>query len=225
MKRISSNKKKRVSLEERVIALLVFTICAGLLVFGIPALTVAADNAAVHKTSEKAGGNGKYGYCFRDNTSPGKPVWDPNVLAYIDKNVVGEANFFLATYMMPDSIPPFHGPHQHPNGEFLAYFGTDPKNPTDLGGQITIYMGEEMEKHTFTKSTLVFIPAGVVHCPIVYDRIDRPILFVYTMPVGELQEMSRKDLLPKVPAELRDKLIFPHDPDFKPPKGMSQPTK
>ena len=157
----------------------------------------------------------KYEYCFRDQKSPGGMRPNPHRMAFIDKNIIPDANFFLATYMMPDEIPGFHGPHEHPNGEILAYFGTDPNNPTDLGGQITFYMGEEMEKYTFDTTKVVYIPPNTVHCPIVYDRIDKPILFVYTMPVGELKETSRKDLLDRVPAELRDKLIFPHDPDHK----------
>ena len=35
----------------------------------------------------------------------------------------------------------------------------------DLGAEVVLYMGPEMEKHVITKTSAVFIPANFIHCP------------------------------------------------------------
>jgi hypothetical protein len=62
--------------------------------------------------------------------------------------------------------------HTHDFDEFLGFYGSDPQNPRDLGGEIEFWM--EDEKYILTQSFLVFIPAGVKHCPLEIIRIDRP---------------------------------------------------
>ena len=64
-------------------------------------------------------------------------------------------------------------PHVHDVPELLCFYGTDPQNPNDLGGEIEIWIEEE--QHLLTKSTLVFIPAGVFHLPLYVNKVDRPI--------------------------------------------------
>ena len=56
--------------------------------------------------------------------------------------------------------------------------GTNPDDPTDLGAEVELQMGAEREKHIMTKSTVVFIPANVIHCPYIIRRTDRPWIFV-----------------------------------------------
>jgi hypothetical protein len=72
-------------------------------------------------------------------------------------------------------------------------------------------MGEEMEPHTFDKSTLVYIPAKFPHCPLVHKEVSRPYIFLYTFPAPELQETTRKDLMALVPEEDRKNVFFPYD--------------
>jgi len=43
----------------------------------------------------------------------------------------------------------------------------------ELGGEIEFLMGGE--KHTITKTCLIFVPKGVNHCPVLIKRIDTPI--------------------------------------------------
>ena len=65
-------------------------------------------------------------------------------------------------------------PHVHDVPELLCFYGSDPYNPNDLGGEIEFWI--EGEKHILTKSSLIFIPAGVSHLPLYVNRADRPIL-------------------------------------------------
>jgi hypothetical protein len=78
---------------------------------------------------------------------------------------------------------PVLAPHSHPFPEILSYFGTDVNNPSDLGGEIEFWL--EDEQYIFDKSFVVYIPAGVKHCPLRSRRMDRP-MFHFTMGPGEM---------------------------------------
>jgi hypothetical protein len=47
------------------------------------------------------------------------------------------------------------------------------------------YFGEEMEKHVFTRPTIVSLPPGLPHCPLEVVRVDSPIIQIEIMLVGE----------------------------------------
>jgi hypothetical protein len=64
-------------------------------------------------------------------------------------------------------------PHSHDFDEIIGFAGSNRNHPRDLGGEIDFWMDDE--KHTITKSCLIFIPRGVKHCPVVLKRIDTPI--------------------------------------------------
>ena len=47
--------------------------------------------------------------------------------------------------------------------EAVTFFGSNPEDPTDLGGEIEFWLEEE--KHTITRSCVIFVPPGIRHCP------------------------------------------------------------
>lgn len=98
-----------------------------------------------------------------------------------------------------------HGPHQHKYPELLIHLGTDPDNPFDLGAEIEMHMGEEMEKHTFSRSTIICIPAGMVHSPWRIMKVTRPFLMLEINQSTVRSEKSRKDLVTK---EDLDHMLF-----------------
>jgi hypothetical protein len=69
-------------------------------------------------------------------------------------------------------------PHSHDEDEIWLFLGTNPNDNKDLGGEIEFWMGEgdEAEKYIITKPSAVLVPAGVVHCPVVFNKIKRPII-------------------------------------------------
>jgi hypothetical protein len=82
---------------------------------------------------------------------------------------------------------PFKGDnpcHIHNFHEILAWYGSNPDNPDELGGEVILYMGPEMEKHVFTRPTLVYLPPGIPHCPLEITRVDRPIIQIEIMLAG-----------------------------------------
>jgi hypothetical protein len=75
--------------------------------------------------------------------------------------------------------------HTHDFQEFLAWYGGNPRDPEDFGAEVVIYLGKEMEKHVFTRPTMVNLPPGLPHCPLEVTRVDSPILQLEIMLTGE----------------------------------------
>jgi hypothetical protein len=67
-------------------------------------------------------------------------------------------------------------PHVHDFDEYLLFMSFDPDDTENLGGEVELWMEEE--KHIFTKTTLVFIPRGLYHCPLYIRKVDRPFGFI-----------------------------------------------
>jgi len=67
-------------------------------------------------------------------------------------------------------------PHNHDFDEYLLFMSLDPDNMADLGGEVEFWVEEE--KHIITKTTALFIPKGVYHCPFYIRRVDRPFGFI-----------------------------------------------
>lgn len=63
--------------------------------------------------------------------------------------------------------------HTHDADEIVCYYGTDPEHPEDLCGEIEMVVGDEL--HVLTKSSMIFLPAGVPHSTPLINRVDRPI--------------------------------------------------
>jgi hypothetical protein len=88
-----------------------------------------------------------------------------------------------------------HGPHEHKYPELLIHLGTDPDHPFDLGAEIEMCLGEEMEKYTFNRSTIVCIPAHFVHAPWRILKVTRPFLMIEINQSTVRTEKARKDLV------------------------------
>ena len=78
--------------------------------------------------------------------------------------------------------------HSHDFDEVLGFIGSKGRqNPNDLGGEIEVWVGGE--KHLINKSSLIWVPKGLKHCPIQFNRIDSPVLF---FTVGNAGKYSSK---------------------------------
>jgi hypothetical protein len=91
---------------------------------------------------------------------------------YLDGEVVKGA-FYVATswFWKPTDKGP--NPHAHEFDEVLGFFGTNPDDIYDLCGEVEFWLGDE--QYILNKSCMIFIPRGLVHCPLIMRRVDRPI--------------------------------------------------
>jgi hypothetical protein len=94
-------------------------------------------------------------------------------LIYLDNDIIKGAFYVECVWFWKGSDKPGVEAHTHPFDEVVAFFGTDPENPKDLCGEIEIWL--EDEQYLLTKSSLIFIPKGMKHCPMIVRRVDRPI--------------------------------------------------
>jgi len=101
-----------------------------------------------------------------------------------------EGAFYLETCMVlrAGSVEELEVPHTHDFDEYLLFIGTNPEDQFDLGAEVEMWVGDE--KRVLTKTTAVFVPAGVSHCPLVVHSIERPFIFITT---GNQSEYERSE--------------------------------
>jgi hypothetical protein len=129
---------------------------------------------------------------------PDEAPWAPPVSAagkgkggrlfFLDGNTAPGAFYTECVWVLPrpEGAGPARGrsvgteSHSHDYDEVIAFIGTDLNDPYDLGAEVELWL--EDEKHIITRSSLVFIPAGMKHCPLTFLRVDRPVFHFTTGP-------------------------------------------
>lgn len=127
--------------------------------------------------------SGKYAANFVQ-VSPG-PTMDPAFKAIYDKFakriiwmdgdvVPGAFQMNTAWYSAVPERDPIFPEHCHDDSdELIGFFSSDPNNPYDLGAEIEYSI--DGEAHLLTRSTMIFVPAGVPHNPMRILKVDRPV--------------------------------------------------
>ncbi len=95
-------------------------------------------------------------------------------ILWID-NEVCPGSFQMNTawyYDVPEKDPVFEE-HAHDSDELIGFFGSDPEDPYELHGELVATINGE--EHLITKSSLIFIPAGLPHMQLSIRRVNRPI--------------------------------------------------
>ncbi|OGO06530.1 MAG: hypothetical protein A2Y92_05810 [Chloroflexi bacterium RBG_13_57_8] len=66
--------------------------------------------------------------------------------------------------------------HTHDFDEMVGIIGypADREHPGEVGNDVSIVLGDE--KHAVNQSSLIFVPKGLVHCPIEFKNITKPVL-------------------------------------------------
>jgi hypothetical protein len=101
---------------------------------------------------------------------------------------------------------PFKGDnpcHTHNFQEFMAWYSGNPDDPDDFQAEIVFCLGKEMEKHIFTRPTIISLPPGLPHHPFEITRVDSPIIQIEIM-------IGNKDVVPE-PCFEKDKGYSPAD--------------
>ncbi len=101
-----------------------------------------------------------------------------------------------------------HPPHVHKEAEILFHIGTNPNDPTELGAEVVLYMGPELERHVITRSTVVYIPPGFVHCPWLPARTWKPWIHVEIHQSPMPSEKRMWQILPEEIVAQMDKESF-----------------
>ena len=128
--------------------------------------------------------DGKYGnYIIQDLQEPanlGSPEFQAMYknfakrILWVDSNVVeGAFQMNTAWYFDVPAKDPVFEEHSHEYDELIGFYGSNPEDPYDLGGEIIL--GIDGEIHKITRTSMIFIPAGMIHMPLSIKWVDRPI--------------------------------------------------
>ena len=120
---------------------------------------------------------------FSDEFNAEYAKWATRVLWMDNKVVEGAFQMNISWYLRPQTGQQPLQAHTHEPDEIIGFFGNNSEDPYDLGGEIEFWL--EDEKHIITRSSLIFVPGGMKHCPLILRRVDRPIFHFSTVTSGQ----------------------------------------
>jgi hypothetical protein len=83
-------------------------------------------------------------------------------------------NYTLGLYNRPGEWYPGKGAMVHPYDSCLIFFGHNTDDLSYLGADITIAIGKEHEQYNINVPSVVALPKGTPHFPIVCNKVERP---------------------------------------------------
>jgi hypothetical protein len=105
----------------------------------------------------------------------------PNVMSpqayFRGASQIPGANMNMGWQVLTDPMHLEREPHTHDVDEYLIFLGWKLPDVFEFDADIDFYLGEEQEHYTIDKATIIYIPKGMVHCPLNFRRIGIPILF------------------------------------------------
>jgi hypothetical protein len=71
-------------------------------------------------------------------------------------------------------------PHTHDFDQFLAFQNADATRVNEFDAEVWLYLGPEgeQEKIVIRETCFVYVPAGMVHTPLEFVKIKKPIVFM-----------------------------------------------
>lgn len=131
----------------------------------------------------------KYGHLFvtdprdasadfadENNEDTSLPNIGPGLALMGTKEFPGSKAFVTTAFIRPSSERMLWVPvHQHDYDEIICWKGLDPDNPKDLGAEL--FMTIDGEEHIVNTTGSVYIPAGVDHCPLGWNYVERTFMF------------------------------------------------
>jgi hypothetical protein len=165
----------------------------------------------------------KYGqYIIREPISKGSP-W-PQV------HICGEKHLWGEEYCPGSKFPGFpnevtlftitkacvvSAKHAHDYDELLYFLGGNPLNFFEFGAQAELLLGDEDERHLIDTTAIIYVPRGLMHCPIYFKTVEKPVMFMhicsssgYSRSKGDLttgHPVKREKYTPEEIAALKSK--------------------
>jgi len=112
-------------------------------------------------------------YIIREPLAEG--LFTPRLL-FDSKNYFPEIDFGIRYTYIKQPVE-LERPHAHDFDQFLCFMGS-PEDMRVFDGEVELYLGEESTRNIINSTSVVYIPSGMVHCPIIWTRVDKPMMFV-----------------------------------------------
>ena len=111
---------------------------------------------------------------------------------FFSKKYFGDVNLSVIWSCVAGPLLMEEKPHKHDFDQFLCFYGGNPMDIRDFGAEVELSLGEEGEKHIINTTTIVHISKGLIHCPLYFKRVDRPIIFMNVALIPEYTKELRK---------------------------------
>lgn len=89
----------------------------------------------------------------------------------------GEQKFRMGWFCVNMPMVMVPEAHAHDFDQIVCFIGGDSTNMKDFGAEVEFSLGEEGEKYIINTTSIVYIPKGLVHGPLIFKKVDKPILF------------------------------------------------
>jgi hypothetical protein len=86
------------------------------------------------------------------------------------------ANFSLGWSYITQPLLMVAEAHTHEFDQVVFIMGGNPQNVADFDGEVEMTLGKE--KHIITYPACVFIPKGLLHCPLNFKRVTKPMMWI-----------------------------------------------
>jgi len=97
-------------------------------------------------------------------------------------------------------------PHVHDYDQVMFWLGQDMNDLSELGAEVEMCLGEEMETHMITTSTTVAVPRGMPHFPATINRLDKRMIYMEVSVAKEYKETPvATDRKPSAPVGMKSK--------------------
>ncbi len=95
----------------------------------------------------------------------------------------GDKRFSMSWWPISEPFVMVTENHKHDFDQFIIFVGGDLTDMTKLGGEVEFTLSEDgkhLETFLITEATMIYVPAGLYHCPLNFKKINdptKPILF------------------------------------------------
>ena len=76
-------------------------------------------------------------------------------------------------------------PHSHDYDAFMCFIGGNVMDYSEFDAEVELCLGDELEKQIIKETSVVYVPAGLSHCPLIYRNVKKPIIFLHIFPESE----------------------------------------
>lgn len=109
-------------------------------------------------------------------------------ILYLDDKVVPGAIQMSCVWYLKPMTESLIKAHQHEVPEIIGFFSSDHTKPYELGAEVEFWM--ENERFVLNKTCMIFVPAGMMHCPMIFRRVDRPVFHFSTLLQGTYSQQK-----------------------------------
>jgi hypothetical protein len=109
-------------------------------------------------------------------------------MTYMSRTQINVADYYIEFGWIWDIVEPGISTMIHKKfDEIVLHIGGDPKNPEDLGADMRFGMGDDLL--SFSTSSGIYIPRGLKHGPVIWDKVRKPhIEMAIMLGCGTVQE-------------------------------------